>query len=124
MWGAGDEESLRPTELAQTYLVSNSNLPPNPPRDLTATPPGDGTITLTWNDPDSPPAGEFNDTVRYYRIYRDGELYADRYDRTGSAADMTFVDTDPGPGTHTYSVSTVDSHLAESLHVTVPNVGL
>ena len=120
----GDEESLRPTVLAQTYLVSNSNLPPNPPRDLTATAPGDGTITLTWNDPDSPPAGESTDIVRYYRIYRDGELYADRHDRTGSATDMRFVDTDPGPGTHTYSVTTVDSQLAESVHVTVQNVGL
>jgi prepilin-type N-terminal cleavage/methylation domain-containing protein len=120
----GDEESPRPTTLAQTGAVSNSNIPPNPPADLTATASGDGTITLTWPNPDSPPAGESDDTVRYYRIYRDGELYADRYDRTGSATDMTFVDTDPGPGTHTYSVTTVDSQLAESVHVTVQNVGL
>jgi hypothetical protein len=121
---AGEEESPRPTTLSDTYLVSNLNVPPNPPRDLTATVPGDGTIVLTWNNPDSPPAGDVSDTVRYYRIYRDGELYADRYDRTGSATDMTFVDTDPGPGTHTYSVTTVDSQLAESVHVTLQNVGL
>lgn len=119
---AGDEESARPASLAETYQVSNSNLPPNPPSDLTATAPGDGTVKLAWNSPNSPEAGEPGDTVRYYRIYRDGEAYGDRYDRTGSGNEFVFVDTDPGLG-HTYSVTTVDGQLAESIPATLPSIG-
>ena len=115
----GEEESPRPTTLDQTYLVSNTNVRPNPPTGFTATSPGDGTVELTWSDPVDPPAGEAGDTVRYYRIYRDGE----RLDRTGSGTETSFVDTDPGPGTHSYSVTTVDSQLAESAPVTIAGVG-
>jgi prepilin-type N-terminal cleavage/methylation domain-containing protein len=119
----GDEASARPTSLDETYLVSNSNVAPNEPTSLTATAPADGTVNLAWSAPQPPSAGEPGDTVRYYRIYRDGDSYADRYDRTGAATEHSFVDVDPGPGTHTYSVTTVDSQLAESAPITITGIG-
>jgi hypothetical protein len=65
-------------------------------------------VTLRW------PAATDADGIRYYRIYRDGLAYADRYDRTGSGAQLTYTDTGAGAGGHTYYVTAVDERLAES----------
>jgi hypothetical protein len=45
----------------------------------------------------------------FYRIYRDG----DRYDRTSAAA-LTYTDSSPGSGGHSYWVTAVDSAFNES----------
>ena len=105
--GTGLEESPRPTTLAQTLAVGTLNTPPSTPAELTATTDEDG-VTLTWTASTDP------DGIRYYRIYRDGVGYADRYDRTGSAGQLEYTDTDPGLGGHTYRVTAVDQKLAES----------
>jgi type II secretory pathway pseudopilin PulG len=110
--GTGVEESAHPT-VAQMLSVSNSNLPPQAPQNVTATR-VDDVVTLGWDDPPAPAAGESGDTLRYYRIYRDGVAYADRYDHTGQATTRTWTDRSPGAGTHTYYLTAVDSALAES----------
>ena len=56
--------------------------------------------TLTWNaavidDPD------LGDSVAFYRIYRDGVAFADRYDRTASGTQLTYTDSHTGGTTHT-----------------------
>ncbi len=70
--------------------------------------PADPRPVVTWRrsaDPD----------VALYRIYRDGTAIADRYGRVAAdATDPSFVDRDPGGVPHTYAVSAVDRHFAES----------
>lgn len=108
------EESASSTPVSMVANVA----PPSPPSALQATTDGT-TVSLTWSTPVPPPllgvAGEPSDTLRYYRVYRDGRLLANRIGHTGGAGagDLSFVDSEPGPGTHTYYVTAVDSHLAE-----------
>ena len=83
---------------------------PAAPSGLTSTDNGDGTVTLSWTRPSGTPAPEF------YRIYRDGQNYTERVETAGDtgAATVTWVDTDRGGTTHTYSVTAASSVLAES----------
>ena len=71
-----------------------------------------GNAILSWvasaGDPD------IGDSVDYYRIYRDGTTYADRYDRTGMSSELTWTDTNTNGVAHDYSVVAVDTQLAES----------
>jgi prepilin-type N-terminal cleavage/methylation domain-containing protein len=71
----------------------------------------DGNPQLTWQAA-TPAAGH---ALHYYRIYRDGQTYADRYDHTATGADLTYTDRNPGSSTsHTYYVSAVDDTYQES----------
>ena len=95
----GEEESPRPTILDQTYLVSNANVPPNPPSGLHGDVAGrrhgrssPGAIRSTR--PRARPATPSATTGSTATARR----YGDRYDRTGSGTEHVFVDTDPGPG--------------------------
>lgn len=63
-----------------------------------------GATKLTWNAV----AG-----AAFYRIYRDGTAYGDRYDRT-TGATTTYTDTNPGATSHTYYVTTIDNKFNES----------
>jgi prepilin-type N-terminal cleavage/methylation domain-containing protein len=91
--------------------VTQTNTDPNPPTSLVAAPGTNGGTTLTWTAPATPdPDG---DPIAFYRIYRDGQAYVNRYDRTGSGTELTW--TDPkGDNSHSYSVTAVDPQLAES----------
>jgi Tfp pilus assembly protein PilV len=109
----GTELSAPPT-AANTLVVDNSNIAPNPPQNVTATR-QDGMVMLSWQAPVDPAAGETGDTLRYFRIYRDGIAYANRVDTSGSGTATSWVDFNPGDQTHTYYVTSVDSHLAESV---------
>lgn len=100
---------------ASTATVVRDNRPPNPARSLSATAGGDGTTTLTWSSPDPEPASGDGDDVAFYRIYRDGSAYSDRYDRTGLPTDLAYVDAATDGVSHTYYVTAVDSQLAESI---------
>lgn len=104
--------ALREGALATTATVPLLNTPPRPPTNLSATSSGGATV-LTWSAPalGDPDVG---DAVDHYAIYRDGTLYADRYDRTADATQTTWTDTHPNGQTHTYLVTAVDQHLAES----------
>jgi prepilin-type N-terminal cleavage/methylation domain-containing protein len=108
----GTELSATPA-LAQTVLVDSTNVAPNPPQSISANRQG-GTVTITWSAPAAPAAGESTDTLRYFRIYRDGTAYANRVDTTGAGTASSWIDFNAGDTVHTYYVTAVDSHMAES----------
>jgi prepilin-type N-terminal cleavage/methylation domain-containing protein len=92
---------------------SGGGLPPgipSPPTGLQGTANADGSKTLTWTAPSS------GNPVAFYRIYRDGVAYTNRYDTTG---DTTPSYADPsGDGIqHSYYVTAVSTNLAESSYV-------
>ncbi|MDP9384534.1 MAG: hypothetical protein M3P50_04765 [Actinomycetota bacterium] len=82
---------------------------PPAPSGLKAATQADGTVLLSWTAPTS---GD----VAFYRIYKGGTEYTQRLGTTGSATEVTFVDTDP-QGTFDYYVTSVSSKLAESTYV-------
>jgi len=75
------------------------------PTNLSAATLPDGMTQLSWSAPPGPP-------VSFYRIYRDGINYTDRYDTTGLST--TYVD-DPGGTSHQYRVTAVNASLTESV---------
>jgi hypothetical protein len=83
---------------------------PAAPTGLAGTANADGTTTLTWTAPTGTPAAEF------YRIYRDGQNYAQRVDTAGmdGTTPIQWTDTDTGGTTHVYRVTAASSVLAES----------
>lgn len=103
--------ALREGGVSALATVLAVNTPPADPGTLVASSSGDNSV-LSW----SPSAGDpdTGDAVAYYRIYRDGTAYADRYDRTGTANELTYTDTKTNGVAHTYRVVAVDTQLAES----------
>lgn len=103
--------ALREGALSGPADVPLVNTAPAPPTDLRLTT-QDDTTTLTWTastgDPDP------GDGIDHYRIYRDGTAVADRFDRTGTAQELTFTDSRTNGLQHTYWVVAVDTHLGES----------
>lgn len=88
-----------------TLLIPLASLRPLAPSGLTVQT-VNGQPVLSWNAP-------LTGNPSFYRVYRDGTGYADRYDRT--AADVrTFTDSSPGSGGHTYWVTAVNAHFNES----------
>jgi len=80
--------------------------------DIDGDPAPAGTAVLSW-EPSTDPDG---DEIAFYRIYRDGDTYADRFHLmlpvTGKP--LVFVDGSV-TGSHTYRVSAVDEHMGESV---------
>jgi type II secretory pathway pseudopilin PulG len=104
---AGDES----THLTVT---SGDNAPPFAPTGLSAVRDAAGNVTLTWNrpSPDDPDAG---DRIDFYRVYRDGVDYTNRFARWyDDGATVTWTDTATAGATHTYRVTSVDTHYMES----------
>ena len=103
--------NLRDGATSVPHVVTLTNNAPAAPGTLSATE-QDGTVVLNWaasaGDPDS------GDGVDFYRIYRDGTAYANRYDRTGTGSELTYTDTQTNGQQHTYRVVAVDTQLAES----------
>ncbi|MCW3013248.1 MAG: prepilin-type N-terminal cleavage/methylation protein [Solirubrobacterales bacterium] len=104
--------TLREGALAATASVPLLNTAPHAPTNLLATS-ASGTTVLTWT---APALGDpdIGDAIDHYTIYRDGLLYDDRYDRTADATQTTWTDTHVNGQTHTYAITAVDTHLAES----------
>ena len=102
---------LRESAASATATVRSDNTPPSPPGTLVTGTSGGNTV-LSWGswagDPDS------GDAVAYYRIYRDGTSFADRYDRTGTATELSLTDTKTNGVPHTYRVVAVDTEMGES----------
>jgi type IV pilus modification protein PilV len=99
-------------------VVDMGNNPPVAPASVTATPQPDGTVRLTWPRPapvEDPDAG---DRIVFYRIYRDGTGFDQRY-TTWEDADATaeFVDGNTQGLAHEYWVTAVDTRFAESAQV-------
>ena len=79
-----------------------------------------GQIVIRWD-----PSTDSDGSLAFYRIYRDGTTYADRWDEffpdTGGV--LAWLEYSPGTGSHTYRVSAVDNLYGESVlsdPVTVP----
>ncbi len=104
--------SLREGAASPDITVAATNTPPPTPPTLAASL-SNGSTVLVWT---APPGGDpdLGDSIAFYRIYRDGSTYADRYDRTGTGETLTFTDTATGGQAHTYWVTAVDTQLAES----------
>jgi len=100
--------NLREGTASAAMNVNIVNSPPAAPSGLSAQWAAAGAIALTW----TPSAGDPNlgDSVSFYRVYRDGV----RYDRTSLGTDTTWTDTAVGGTSHSYQVTAVDTHLAES----------
>jgi Tfp pilus assembly protein PilE len=107
-----DTAGNRLGSLGNDVTVTQTDNPPYVPTNLLAST-NNGTTILRWTaaSPADPDAG---DSIAFYRIYRDGSAYADRYDRTGTGADLTYTDTHPDGVPHIYYVTAVDTQLAES----------
>jgi prepilin-type N-terminal cleavage/methylation domain-containing protein len=103
--------NLRESTVATQSVLGVDQGSNNPPGNLPAVTKtvSAGTVTLSWpaaTDPDGDP-------IRFYRIYRDGMAYADRYDRVDGTV-LSYTDPDPNPVGNTYYVTAVDSHFSES----------
>jgi Tfp pilus assembly protein PilV len=104
--------ALREGTASANMTVPSSNTAPNTPTIASASTFG----TIYWSQTTDPNSG---DSVDYYRIYRDGTGLANRYDVIDNvpASGTSYVLwTDPNTGgtTHTYRVTAVDTHAAES----------
>jgi Tfp pilus assembly protein PilV len=102
--------------LPITSPAGNSLQQPAVPTGLTIAHNADGTNTLTWNAATGSPAPDF------YRIYRDGQNYTNRYDTAGDngSATVSWTDTSTGGTTHTYYVTTAATTLTESATMAGP----
>ena len=107
--------TLREGDASATHLVTTTNNAPSPPASLTASFQGSGNAVLSW--PASPGDPDSGDSIDHYNIYRDGQAYADRYDRTATGSILTFTDTKTGGTIHTYWITAVDTQHAESVIV-------
>jgi type II secretory pathway pseudopilin PulG len=100
--------------------VRKGNQAPDAPLNLSLVTLPDGDTRLTWErpgpfgDPDAP-----NDTIDFYRIYRDGVTYEDRYARwdVDTVGIVDFVDSNTGGLPHKYWVTSVDRNYGESAPV-------
>jgi prepilin-type N-terminal cleavage/methylation domain-containing protein len=100
-------------DASQVLHVTKDNLAPFPPTGLTLARTGD-VVTLTWlrPAPDDPDTG---DSVEFYRIYRDGTALGNRYERWfDTRPQAIWEDTQTGGLQHTYWITAVDKHYAES----------
>ena len=71
-----------------------------------------GQIVVRWD-----PSTDSDGTVGFYRIYRDGTAYANRWDDFFPAATggvLAWLEYAPGTGSHTYRVTAVDNLSGES----------
>lgn len=104
--------TLREGAASANLSVPASNTAPGVPSIASAGTSG----TIYWSQTTDPNSG---DSVDYYRVYRDGTGLANRYDVIDNVPypGTTYVLwTDPNTGgtTHTYRVTAVDTHAAES----------
>jgi prepilin-type N-terminal cleavage/methylation domain-containing protein len=97
-----------PGGLSKQIVVPGGTPPPASPTPVTATTSA-GLPVITWKDPNNP-----DDSIRFYRIYRDGTAYSDRYDTTGDGRTLSWTDRNPGTNNHSYYVSAVDDLFNES----------
>ncbi len=103
--------ALREGAASAPVLVAVANTPPAPPSGLVASA-EDGNTVLRWQPSSGDP--DAGDAVDHYRVYRDGVVVDDRYDRTGTAQELTFTDARTNGLPHTYWVAAVDTQLGES----------
>ncbi len=103
-------------------VVVQSNVAPYPPTIQTFSATG-GVASIRWKRP-SPEDPDVGDSIAFYRVYRDGRLVADRYDRVyDSSTNVDWQDKRLGGTAHDYWVTAVDQHFTESPVVGPVRVG-
>jgi hypothetical protein len=80
---------------------------PNAPTSLKIEPQSNGTAILSWVAPSG------GTSVSFYRIYRDGKLYGNRWDTANTTAPLEYTDVNR-TSAHKYYVTAVSEKLAES----------
>jgi len=108
--------NVRPSLDYAHLIVTKDNNAPFQVADLALSklPTGDTKLTWTRPSPDDPDAG---DSISFFRIYRDGILMSNRYERyfdSSGSPTVTWTDTSTNGVGHTYWVTSVDQHYAES----------
>jgi prepilin-type N-terminal cleavage/methylation domain-containing protein len=76
------------------------------------TPAPSGQIVVRWD-----PSADSDGSVAFYRIYRDGTAYANRWDDffpNASGGGLAWLEYAPGTTSHTYRVTAVDDLFGES----------
>jgi type II secretory pathway pseudopilin PulG len=102
---------------SDALVVRLGNNPPFAPVGPTAALAADGSVKLTWSRP-FPEDIDPGDGISFYRIYRDGTAYGDRYAVWGDPdAVAQFIDGKTGGTSHRYWVTAVDRNYAESAPV-------
>lgn len=103
---ASETANTAPTAPANLAVCTGGNVDCN---DIDGNPAPSGTAVLSW-DASTDPNG-----IQFYRVYRDGNTYADRFDILFpvSGKPLVFVDA-TASGSHTYYVSAVDTLFGES----------
>jgi hypothetical protein len=120
---------------AEAYLEVNGagNAAPKPPANVGASASG-GTVTVSWNMPAAPVDPDAGDTIESFRVYRRAAgangpwTYLDRLDydsassycggSTAPGAACSLTDPTAQGVAHQYMVTSVDSHLRESVYIT------
>jgi prepilin-type N-terminal cleavage/methylation domain-containing protein len=118
--------ALRPGTLS-VLSVPTGNTVPTKPANLSAcvggavgctepdgSPASDGATVIRWDPSTDADPG---DSVYFYRVYRDGDTYGDRFSVFFPAGTGVLAWTDPETPdgkSHTYKLTAVDSHLGES----------
>jgi prepilin-type N-terminal cleavage/methylation domain-containing protein len=108
--------NLREGPAGAASAPALTNNPPSPPTGIA---PNGTTSTLVFKTPASPQDSDFKDTVVQFNVYRDGQSPSKRYDSISNSgisagSTVTWIDPSPGGVTHTYWVTAVDNHGAES----------
>jgi prepilin-type N-terminal cleavage/methylation domain-containing protein len=113
-WDNDPSNQPRTGVESDPLTVTLGNTPPFPALGLTAVTNLDGSATLTWQQP-TPGDPDPGDGILFYRIYRDGHTFANRYATwSGGSSTLTFVDANTNDAQHTYWITAVDTHYAES----------
>jgi hypothetical protein len=120
---------------AEAYLEVNTgqNSAPKAPTNLAATA-GAGTVTVSWKIPTAPLDPNTGDTIESFRVYRRAAgatgpwTYQDRIDydsvsaycagSSSPGASCSMSDPNPDGVAHQYMVTSVDTHVRESVYIT------
>ena len=96
------------------FSVTSTNQVPSPITALQASHVSGGHTKLIWTASAGDPDAAGGDSVDYYRIYRDGTAYGNRFDRTTTGDVLYFTDTESTGTQHDYWVAAVDENLGQS----------
>ena len=115
-WDNDSSNQPRAGVVSDQLTVILANTPPFAPTGLVGITNGDGSATLTWQPP-SPADPDPGDSIIFYRIYRDGRAFSNRYATWSGIGTLTFVDANTNDVQHDYWITAVDTHYAESVMV-------
>ena len=109
------DDSGNPRESTTAYQTTlavdqSANTPPSFGSGSVTVDNSTGQPVISW------PAATDTDGIIYYRIYRDGTAYVNRYDQV-SGSTTNYTDLNPSAGGNSYWVTAVDSRYDESAPV-------